>query len=68
MREIEVKYRVRDAAALFAALKGLGIELGAPVARTIRRTRLRAGFTGMPGAGCPFARLRTVGGRQRHRR
>ena len=63
MREIEVKYRIRDAEALFAALKRWGIELGAPVRQDDQAYAPEGWAYGDTGCGVPFARLRTVGGR-----
>jgi adenylate cyclase class 2 len=62
VREVEVKYRIRDAEGLLAALKARGIELGAPV-RQDDQAYAPAGWAyGDPRRGVPFARLRTADG------
>ena len=62
MREVEVKYRIRDAEALFAALKGRGIELGAPVRQDDQAYAPDGWAYGDARCGVPFARLHTMGG------
>ena len=63
VREVEVKYRIRDAEALLAALKRRGIGLGTPV-RQDDQAYARDGWAyGDSRCGVPFARLRTVDSR-----
>ncbi len=63
VREVEVKYRIRDAEALFAALKRRGIEPGPPVGQDDQAYAPDGWAYGDARCGVPFARLRTVGGR-----
>ena len=63
VREVEVKYRIRDAEALLAALKRRGIELGVPVRQDDQAYAPDGWVYGDARCGVPFARLRTVGGR-----
>ncbi len=62
MREVEVKYRVRDREALVMALKSRGIELGAPVHQDDQAYAPRGWSYGDSKLGVPFVRLRTVNG------
>lgn len=62
MREVEVKFRVKDACALVAALAARGIELG-PAVRQDDQAYAPVGWEyGQARGGVPFARLRTVDG------
>ena len=63
VREVEVKYRIRDAEALLAALKRRGIKLGAPVRQDDQAYAPDGWVYGDGRCGVPFARLRTIGGR-----
>ena len=63
VREVEVKYRVRDAEALLAALKQRGIELGVLVRQDDQAYAPDGWVYGDARCGVPFARLRTVAGR-----
>jgi len=63
VREVEVKYRVRDAEELLTALKARGIELGAPIRQDDQAYAPDCWAYGDPRRGVPFARLRTVDGR-----
>lgn len=63
MREVEVKYRVRDLGALLAALKMRGIELGVPFCQDDQAYAPEGWTYGDNRRGVPFARLRTVDGR-----
>ena len=63
MREVEVKFRVRDPAALVAALKARGIELGLPAEQDDQAYAPEGWSYGDDRRGVPFARLRTVDGR-----
>ena len=56
VREIEVKYRIWDTEALFAALKGRGIELGAPVRQDDQAYAPDGWAYGDARCGVPFAR------------
>ena len=62
MREVEVKYRVRDTEGLLTALKSRGIVLGAPVRQDDQAYAPDGWADGDPRRGVPFARLRTVDG------
>lgn len=63
MREVEVKYRVRDTEALLAALETRGIELGAPVRQDDQAYAPDGWAYGDARRGVPFGRLRTMNGR-----
>jgi adenylate cyclase, class 2 len=63
MHEVEVKFRVRNPAAVVAALKARGIELGPPVEQDDKAYAPEAWSYGDDRRGVPFARLRTVDGR-----
>jgi adenylate cyclase, class 2 len=63
MREVEVKYRVRDLGALLAALEMRGIELGEPFRQDDQAYAPDDWTYGDDRRGVPFARLRTVDGR-----
>lgn len=63
MREVEVKFRIRDPAPLIAALKARGIELGLPVEQDDQAYAPEGWSYGDDRRGVPFARLRTVDGR-----
>jgi adenylate cyclase class 2 len=63
VHEVEVKFRVRDPAALVAALKARGIELGLPVVQDDQAYAPEGWSYGDDRRGVPFARLRTVDGR-----
>ena len=60
MREVEVKYRVRDLGALLAALKMRGIELGELFCQDDQAYAPDGWSYGDDRRGVPFARLRTV--------
>ena len=60
MREVEVKYQVRDTEALLLALKRRGIELGAPVHQDDQAYAPQGWSYGDPKLGVSFVRLRTV--------
>ena len=60
MREVEVKFRVRDLGALLAALKMRGIELGEPFCQDDQAYAPDGWAYGDDRRGVPFARLRTV--------
>jgi adenylate cyclase, class 2 len=63
VREVEVKYRVRDTEALLMALKAREVRLGRPV-RQDDQAYAPAGWSfGDRKLGVPFVRLRTVHGR-----
>lgn len=62
MREVEVKFRVRDPVALLAALSSRGIELGPPVHQDDQAYAPDGWSYGDNRHGVPFARLRTVDG------
>lgn len=60
MREVEVKFRVRDTEALLVALKSSEVELGPPV-RQDDQAYAPAGWSyGASKLGVPFTRLRTI--------
>jgi adenylate cyclase, class 2 len=63
VREVEVKFRVHDLAALCAALSARGIELGPPVRQDDQAYAPNGWSYGDDRRGVPFARLRTVDGR-----
>jgi adenylate cyclase, class 2 len=63
VREVEVKYRIRDAAALESNLTAHGIVLSAPVHQDDQAYAPREWRYGMSKIGVPFARLRTQNGR-----
>ncbi len=63
MREVEVKYRVRDVESLLAALKTRGVELGEPFCQDDQAYAPDGWAYGDDRRGVPFARLRTVDGR-----
>jgi adenylate cyclase class 2 len=63
VREVEVKYRVRDVGALLAALEMRGIELGPPVGQDDQAYAPEGWSYGEDRQGVPFARLRTMSGR-----
>jgi adenylate cyclase class 2 len=63
VREVEVKYRVRDLGALLAALEMRGIELGEPFRQDDQAYAPDDWTYGDDRRGVPFARLRTVDGR-----
>ena len=63
MREVEVKFRVRDLGALLAALKMRGIELGEPFCQDDQAYAPDGWAYDDDRRGVPFARLRTVEGR-----
>jgi adenylate cyclase, class 2 len=64
VREVEVKYRVRDPGALLAALRMRGIELGVPFCQDDQAYAPDGWAYGDDDRrGVPFARLRTVDGR-----
>jgi adenylate cyclase class 2 len=63
VREVEVKYRIRDAEALLTTLKQRGIELGVPVRQDDQAYAPDGWVYGDARCGVPFARLRTVAGR-----
>jgi adenylate cyclase class 2 len=62
VREIEVKYRVKDAEGLLAALRARGIELSAPVRHDDQAYAPEGWSYGDGRLGVSFARLRTVDG------
>jgi adenylate cyclase class 2 len=62
LREVEVKFQVRDAEALLAALEARGIELGPQVRQDDQAYAPVSWEYGDPRRGVPFARLRTVDG------
>ncbi|MGH3159428.1 MAG: class IV adenylate cyclase [Streptosporangiaceae bacterium] len=62
MREIEVKYHVRDLEELLAALKRRGIDLSEPVFQDDQAYAPAAWQFGDSKLGVSFLRLRTVGG------
>jgi adenylate cyclase, class 2 len=62
VREIEVKYRIRDSEALLAALETRGVKLGPPVGQD-DQAYAPSGWSYEDGRqGVPFARLRTMDG------
>ncbi len=63
MREVEVKYRVRDIGALLEALEMRGVEMGAPFCQDDQAYVPDGWAYGDDRRGVPFARLRTVDGR-----
>ncbi len=63
MREVEVKYRVKDIDALLAALRTRGVALGVPVCQDDQAYAPDGWAYGDDRRGVPFARLRTVEGR-----
>jgi adenylate cyclase, class 2 len=63
LREIEVKYRIGDLAALECALAGRGVVLSEPLYQDDQAYAERGWAYGQPKAGVTFARLRTQGGR-----
>jgi adenylate cyclase class 2 len=63
VREVEVKYRVRDLGALLAALRTRDIELGVPFCQDDQAYAPDGWAYGDDRRGVPFARLRTVDGR-----
>jgi adenylate cyclase, class 2 len=63
VREVEVKYRVRDLDALLATLKVRGVELGMPFCQDDQAYAPKGWAYGDDRRGVPFARLRTVDGR-----
>ena len=63
MREVEVKYRVRDLDALLAALHTRGIALSEPFCQDDQAYAPDGWAYGDDRSGVPFARLRTVEGR-----
>jgi adenylate cyclase, class 2 len=62
MREIEVKFQVRDAAALLLALKARGIELNEPITQDDQAYAPEGWSDGDGKIGVSFLRLRTVNG------
>lgn len=62
MREVEVKYQVRDAEALLVALKARGIELNDPITQDDQAYAPEGWSYGDSKLGVSFVRLRTVGG------
>jgi adenylate cyclase, class 2 len=62
VREVEVKFRVHDPAALLSALSSRGIELGPPVHQDDQAYAPDGWSYGEDRRGVPFARLRTVDG------
>lgn len=62
MREVEVKYRVRDTEVLLLALKTCGIELGAAVYQDDQAYAPQGWAYGDAKLGVSFVRLRTVDG------
>lgn len=63
MREVEVKFQIRDSEALLAALIARGIELGPPVRQDDQAYAPDGWRYGDDRRGVPFARLRTAEGR-----
>jgi adenylate cyclase class 2 len=63
MREVEVKYRVHDTAALLTALDLRGVRLGPPIHQDDQAYAPDGWTYGDSKIGVPFARLRTVHGR-----
>jgi adenylate cyclase class 2 len=61
MREVEVKFRIPDIAALLAALTSRGIELKAPSYQDDQAYAPEGWSYGDSKLGVPFARLRTIG-------
>jgi adenylate cyclase class 2 len=63
VREVEVKYHIRDAAALLVALKAVEVRLG-PLVRQDDQAYAPEGWSyGDSKLGVPFVRLRTMDGR-----
>lgn len=62
MREVEVKYQIRDTETLLVALKTHGIELGAPMHQDDQAYAPEDWSYGDDKLGVSFVRLRTVGG------
>jgi adenylate cyclase, class 2 len=62
VREVEVKYRIRDLETVLAALKEAGIELGAPFCQDDQAYAPVGWAYGDDRHGIPFARLRTADG------
>ena len=62
MREVEVKFQIRDAEAVIAALTARGIELGPPVRQDDQAYAPDGWSYGDDRRGVPFARLRTADG------
>lgn len=63
MREVEVKYHVRDVEALLVAMKARGLTLSAPVRQDDQAYAPEWCSYGDSKLGVPFVRLRTVDGR-----
>jgi len=63
VREVEVKFQVRDAGKLLAALTSHGVKLGEPLQQDDQAYAPIGWNYGDDRCGIPFARLRTVGGR-----
>lgn len=63
VREVEVKYQVRDAEALLVALKARGIELNEPITQDDQAYAPEDWSYGDRKLGVSFVRLRTVDGR-----
>lgn len=63
MREVEVKYQVRDTEALLVALKARGIELSDPITQDDQAYAPEGWSYGDSKLGVSFVRLRTVDGR-----
>ncbi|SBW23032.1 adenylyl cyclase CyaB [Candidatus Protofrankia californiensis] len=62
MREIEVKYHVNDMEGLLVAIKGRGIELGAPIYQDDQAYAPEDWSYGDNKLGVSFVRLRTING------
>jgi adenylate cyclase class 2 len=63
VREVEVKYRVKDVEVLLAALRMRGVALGVPFCQDDQAYAPDGWAYGDDRRGVPFARLRTVEGR-----
>jgi adenylate cyclase class 2 len=63
VREIETKYRIPDAEALFAALKRHGIELSSAIRQEDQAYAPQGWSFGQTRIGVPFLRIRTIGDR-----
>jgi adenylate cyclase class 2 len=63
VREVEVKYHVRDTEALLVALKAQQVELSSPVRQDDQAYAPQGWSYGESKLGVPFVRLRTVDGR-----
>ncbi|HEX6472659.1 MAG TPA: class IV adenylate cyclase [Streptosporangiaceae bacterium] len=63
MREVEVKYHLKDAETLLVVLKARGIELGAPVHQDDQAYAPEGWSYGDSKLGVSFVRLRTIAGR-----